>query len=75
MLGALHKALGLDEAPEMRRRDVATRCNGSYGAPPQVAQDFLFEQDFLVPAGAAGSVDARVRLGAEAPRLLRLKLR
>ncbi|HSX60119.1 MAG TPA: hypothetical protein VLF18_07975 [Tahibacter sp.] len=57
-----------------RRREVATRCNGSYSAPPQVAQDFVFEQDFLVPNDAAGRVDARVRIGAE-PQLLRLQLR
>lgn len=57
------------------RRDVATRCNGSFSAPPQVAQDFAFEQDFLVPDDATGTIDARVRLASEAPRLLRLQLR
>jgi hypothetical protein len=63
-----------DVQPEWRR-DVATRCNGSFSAPPQVAQDFLFEQDFLVPDDAANDVDARVRLASEDPALLRLQLR
>lgn len=57
------------------RRDVATRCNGSHGDAPQIAQDFRFEQDFLLPADAAGDVDAVIRLAAESPRLLRLQLR
>lgn len=57
------------------RRDVATRCNGSHGDAPQIAQEFRFEQDFLLPADAAGEADALIRLGAEEPRLLRLQLR
>ena len=56
------------------RRDVPTRCNGSFRVSPQVAQDFLFEQDFLVPADVANELDARVRLAGEAT-LLRLQLR
>lgn len=63
-----------DVQPELRR-DVPTRCNGSFRAPPQVAQDFVFEQDFLVPAEAANDVDARVRLAGVTPVLLRLQLR
>lgn len=57
------------------RRDVATRCNGSHGKTPQIAQEFRFEQDFLLPADAAGDVDAVIRLAAENPRLLRLQWR
>ena len=57
------------------RRDVPTRCNGTYDNAPQVAQAFLFEQDFLVPEDAAGDVDAVIRLAAEKPARLRLRLR
>lgn len=57
------------------RRGIATRCNGSFGNTPQVAQDFPFEQDFLLPDDAVGRTAARVRLDAEKPRLLRLQLR
>jgi hypothetical protein len=60
--------------PELRR-DVATRCSGSYADPPQVALEFRFEQDFLVPADTADRVDAVIRLADEKPRLLRLQLR
>lgn len=59
----------------VNRRGVATRCNGSYGNAPQVAQDFRFEQDFLLPDDAVARTDARIRLDAEKPRLLRLQLR
>ena len=57
------------------RRDVPTRCDGSFRDAPQVAQEFRFEQDFLVPDDAAASVDAVVRLPDETPRRLRLRLR
>lgn len=57
------------------RRGIATRCNGSFGNTPQVAQDFRFEQEFLLPDDAVASTAARIRLDAEKPRLLRLQLR
>lgn len=57
------------------RRDVPTRCSGTYNNAPQVAQEFRFEHDFLVPEDAAGDVDAVIRLAAEKPRRLRLRLR
>lgn len=57
------------------RRDVPTRCDGSYNNSPQVAQEFRFEQDFLVPDDAADSIDAVVRLTDAKPRVLRLRLR
>lgn len=57
------------------RREVPTSCNGSYNNEPQVAQEYRFEQDFLVPDDAANGVDAVIRLRAEQPRRLRLRLR
>lgn len=57
------------------RRGVATRCSGSFSNGPQVAQDFGFEQDFLLPEDAVATASARIRLDAEKPRLLRLQLR
>jgi len=57
------------------RRDVPTRCDGTFNNAPQIAQEFRFEQDFLVPEDAAGSIDAVIRLNTEQPRRLRLRLR
>lgn len=62
-------------AQSVNRRGIATRCSGSFGNTPQVAQDFRFEQDFLLPDDAVASTAARIRLDAEKPRLLRLQLR
>lgn len=59
----------------LKRRELPTRCNGSFSDPPQVALEFRFEQDFLLPEDALNDVSAVIRLGAEKPRLLRLQLR
>lgn len=59
----------------LKRREFPARCSGSLSDPPQVALEFRFEQDFLLPGDAVDDVAAVIRLGAEKPRLLRLQLR